>query len=146
MTAAFDYVQENGIERESDYPYLEYDSTCRADPSKVVTRASGYVNIQSGSEAALQEAVATKGPISVAIDATFELQMYNSGILNDLSCSSVSLNHGVLLVGYGTENGKEYYIVKNSWGASWGENGFFRLTRNRNNQCGISSMACVPVL
>ncbi|XP_044758256.1 procathepsin L-like [Coccinella septempunctata] len=146
MTAAFDYVKDNGIERESDYPYEEDDRSCRADPSKVVTKLSSYVNIPSGSESDLMEAVATVGPISVAIDATFDLQLYDSGILNDETCSSVSLNHGVLLVGYGSENGQNYYIVKNSWGASWGEQGFFRLNRNGRNQCGIASMATYPVL
>ncbi|XP_045477246.1 procathepsin L-like [Harmonia axyridis] len=146
MTSAFDYVMQNGIESESDYPYQEYDGDCNADPSKVVTKMSNYVNIDSGSEPALQEAVAQIGPISVAIDASFELQLYDSGILDDGSCSSESLNHGVLLVGMGIENGKEYYIVKNSWGASWGEKGYFRLVRNKNNRCGIATMATYPVL
>jgi len=146
MTAAFDYIEQNGIMSEADYPYEEYDGSCRADASKIVTKISNYVNIPAGSESALQQAVAIQGPVSVAIDATFELQLYDSGILNDLTCSRASLNHGVLLVGYGSENGQDYYIVKNSWGASWGEKGYFRLSRDRSNECGIASMATYPVL
>ncbi|KAL3273551.1 hypothetical protein HHI36_014985 [Cryptolaemus montrouzieri] len=146
MTSAFNYVKKNGIESEQDYPYLERDGVCKADSSKVVTKISGYVNIPEGDEEALQNAIATVGPISVAIDATNTLQRYDSGILNDRTCNSYSLNHGVLAVGYGTQDGTEYYIVKNSWGASWGENGYFRLVRNQNNKCGIASEASYPVL
>lgn len=146
MTAAFDYIEQNGIMSEADYPYEEYDGSCRADASKIVTKISNYVNVAAGSESALQEAVATQGPVSVAIDATYELQLYDSGILNDLTCSRASMNHGVLLVGYGSENGNDYYIVKNSWGASWGEKGYFRLSRYRSNECGIANMATYPVL
>jgi len=147
MTRAFHYMITDGIMSEEKYPYEGRDDvTCKSSGSDVVTRLSTYVTIQSGSESDLLEAVATQGPISVAVDATSELQLYTSGILNDSTCSSVSLNHGVLLVGYGSDNGQDYYIVKNSWGAAWGEEGFFRLTRNWTNQCGIASMASYPVL
>lgn len=147
MTRAFQYMITDGIMSEEKYPYEGRDDvTCKSSGSNVVTRLSTYVTIQSGSESDLLEAVASQGPISVAIDATSELQLYTSGVLNDSTCSSVSLNHGVLLVGYGSDNGQDYYIVKNSWGAAWGEEGFFRLTRNWTNQCGIASMASYPVL
>ncbi|XP_045478088.1 procathepsin L-like [Harmonia axyridis] len=146
MTAAFDFVRENGIESEQNYPYRAIDEYCQANPSRTVTKLSSYVNIPSGSVSSLKQAIANKGPIAVAIDATLTLQRYSSGILNDNSCSSRSLNHGVLAVGYGSSNGQSYFIVKNSWGSTWGEAGYFRLSMSRNNPCGIATMASYPVL
>ncbi|XP_044758894.1 uncharacterized protein LOC123316744 [Coccinella septempunctata] len=145
MTAAFGYVRDNGIVSEQDYPYEESVGLCRPDPSRIITRISTYYTIPYGDEQSLQQALATVGPISVAIDATETLQSYGGGILRDNTCSSQALNHGVLLVGSGVENGIEYYIVKNSWGPNWGEGGYFRLQKI-NNQCGIASMASYPVL
>ncbi|XP_045477243.1 procathepsin L-like [Harmonia axyridis] len=146
MTAAFSYVIQNGIQSEQDYPYIAMGAYCQADSSRIVTKLSSYMNVASGSDAALQQAITEIGPVSVAIDATNALQSYSGGVFNDYSCNSQSLNHGVLAVGYGTENGETYYIVKNSWGANWGEAGYFRLGMNTYNPCGIASMASFPVL
>jgi len=146
MTAAFSYVRDNGIVSEQDYPYRETQGYCQVNPSRIVTRISSYMNVASGSDASLQAALSSVGPVSVAIDATETLQRYSGGILNDYSCNSQALNHGVLAVGYGNANGQNYYIVKNSWGASWGEGGYFRLAMSTSNPCGIASMASYPVL
>ncbi|KAL3273379.1 hypothetical protein HHI36_014827 [Cryptolaemus montrouzieri] len=107
LTSAFEYVQKKVIESERDYPFLERNRVCKADSSKVVTKISGYVNIPEGNEESLQNVIASVGPVSVAIDATNSLQRYNSEILNDRTCISYSLNHGVLAVGYGTEDDTE---------------------------------------
>lgn len=144
MALAFSYVRDYGIVSENDYPYTESQGICRQDPSRIVTRVSGSVSIPYSDELSLQNALSSIGPISVAIDATAELQGYSGGILRDYSCNNQALNHGVLAVGYGSENGQDYYIVKNSWGAAWGEAGYFRL--EKDNRCGIANMASYPVM
>ncbi|KAL3273662.1 hypothetical protein HHI36_015092 [Cryptolaemus montrouzieri] len=146
MPNAFLYVMRYGIEKEEDYPYTGKFSPCLAKPSKVFTKISSYVELPATDEEALKNAIAFIGPISVSIDATDELQNYSSGIFNDDSCDPQILNHGVLAVGYGTENGTDFYIIKNSWGESWGENGYFRFVRNQGNRCGIASDSSYPVL
>jgi len=107
----------------------------------------GFVDIPKGDDRKLMEAVATMGPISVAIDASASSFMsYSRGIYTETQCSSTSLDHGILLVGYGSENGHDYWIVKNSWGTAWGEGGYIRMSRRRKNMCGISSLASYPLV
>ncbi|XP_066254184.1 cathepsin L-like [Euwallacea similis] len=142
LDLTFPYIQENGLESEADYPYTGADGTCQYDGSKVVAKTTSYTSITED-EDGLLEAVATEGPISVAIDASY-LSQYSSGIYSDNSCSSISLNHGVLVVGYGSEDGKDYWIVKNSWG-DWGEEGYFRLLRG-TNECGVAEDDVFPTI
>jgi len=95
----------------------------------------------------LQKASATIGPISVGIDASRPtFHFYKSGVYHDHKCSRVHLDHGVLVVGYGTEDGKDYWLVKNSWGATWGDKGYIKMARNRRNACGIATQASYPVV
>ncbi|KAK2843710.1 hypothetical protein Q7C36_011925 [Tachysurus vachellii] len=129
MDQAFDYIKDNkGIDTEDSYPYEATDGDCRFNPDTVGATCTGYVDITSEDENALQEAVATIGPVSVAIDAGhISFQLYVSGIYNEPECSSMDLDHGVLAVGYGKDNGKDYWLVKNSWGLDWGDNGYIKI-------------------
>nr|KAG5711234.1 hypothetical protein BaRGS_004878 [Batillaria attramentaria] len=129
MDQAFEYINSvGGIESEADYPYMAVD-------------------IESGSEKSLMEAVASQGPISVAIDASHDsFQFYKGGIYDEHKCNSTQLDHGVLVVGYGSEKGQDYWIVKNSWNTFWGMQGYIWMSRNKDNQCGIATAASFPVV
>ena len=149
---AFDYIKENGgIDTEKSYPYEAKNDTCRYNPAKSGATVSGYVSIKSGSEDDLKAAVATIGPISVAIDSNHtSFQLYNkSEIYDDPECTSEidRLDHAVLVIGYGaTKDGRDYWLVKNSWGTDWGNEGYFKMARNKNNACGVATDAVYPLV
>jgi len=148
MDGAFKYViSHGGLESEKDYPYVAKDDPCTFDKSKVAAKFSGFKDV-TGGEAGLKEAVATVGPISVGIDASSPLfQFYKKGVYHGLFCSSTNLDHGVLVVGYGTtDDGKDYWLVKNSWGEVWGNKGYVKMARNQNNNCGIATEPSYPVV
>ncbi|XP_050843628.1 cathepsin S-like, partial [Serinus canaria] len=107
---------------------------------------SRFVELPEGDEAALREAVATVGPVAVAIDATRpSFFLYRSGVFDDPQCSQ-EVNHAVLVVGYGSLENKEYWLVKNSWGVHFGDAGYVRMARNASNLCGIASYASYPLI
>ncbi|XP_067655581.1 cathepsin L-like [Haliotis asinina] len=144
---AYRYIMVNqGIDTEASYPYEAREGLCRFTTANIGATDVGYMNIDKDSEADLQYAVAMVGPVSVAIDAsrrTFHL--YKSGVYDDPFCST-TINHAVLAVGYGTSDGLEYWLAKNSWGDSWGDNGYVKMSRNKDNQCGIATQACFPLV
>ncbi|KAM9309962.1 uncharacterized protein KZ484_025887 [Pholidichthys leucotaenia] len=144
---AFQYIIANhGIDSEASYPYEGRDGQCRYNPKYRASTCSSFRNLRSGDENDLKQAVATVGPISVAIDAMLDsFRFYKGGVYDDPSCNQ-EVNHAVLLVGYGTEGGKDYWLVKNSWGTEWGENGYVRMVRNKGDQCGIASYGCYPII
>jgi len=141
MDYGFQYIISNkGLGTEASYPYTAVDGTCKKVAS--VSTISGFKDIPANNEAALLTAV-TAGPVSVAIEADqLAFQFYASGVFS--AACGTNLDHGVLAVGYGTDNGSDYWIVKNSWGASWGEKGYIRMIRNKN-ECGIAMAASYPV-
>lgn len=149
MDNAFRYIKDNGgIDTEKSYPYRAEDEKCQYTPRNKGATDRGFVDIESGNEEKLQAAVATVGPVSIAIDASHEtFQLYSEGVYYEPTCSSEQLDHGVLAVGYGTdENGQDYWLVKNSWGSSWGQQGYIKMARNRDNNCGVASQASYPLV
>ncbi|GLU13519.1 hypothetical protein SLE2022_301520 [Rubroshorea leprosula] len=149
MDYAFQFIIDNGgMDTEQDYPYLAVDDIC--DPArkneKVVT-IDGYEDVKAYDEKALKKAVAHQ-PVSIAIEAGgMALQLYESGVFTG-ECGT-ALDHGVVAVGYGTENGVEYWLVRNSWGKYWGEEGYIKIQRNvfetKTGKCGIAMEASYPV-
>lgn len=150
MDRAFKYVNDNdGIDTEKSYPYQAEDLKCRFKTVNIGATDLGFTDIKSGDEQALKEAVATIGPISIGIDANHHSFMhYSSGVYMEPQCNPKNIDHGVLIVGYGTDekSGHDYWIVKNSWGKVWGMDGYVLMARNQNNQCGVASTASYPIV
>jgi cathepsin L len=146
MDFAFKYIKENGgIDTEESYPYEGMDDTCRYHREDKGATDIGFVDIPQGDEEALKAALATVGPVSIAIDASqSSFQFYSDGVYDEPNCSPMNLDHGVLAVGYGIEEGQDYWLVKNSWGTEWGDQGFIKMARNKDNQCGVASAASYP--
>jgi C1A family cysteine protease len=141
MDDAFNWIiSHKGLGSEASYPYTARDGTCRDVPS--VSTISGFKDLPAGSEAGLMTALQSQ-PVSIAIEADQSgFQMYKSGVYAG-ECGQ-NLDHGVLLVGSGSDGGVNYWRVKNSWGSSWGDNGYIRLARDKN-MCGLANMASYPV-
>eukprot|EP00386_Alphamonas_edax_P006206 GDKI01020190.1.p1 GENE.GDKI01020190.1~~GDKI01020190.1.p1 ORF type:complete len:414 (-),score=151.63 GDKI01020190.1:416-1597(-) len=155
MTQAFQYVMDNkGICAESDYPYkgavarLPFFGNCKAKKCKNAMKIEGFSAVPKNNDDALTAAIALKGAIAVAIQADERaFQFYKSGVFS-APCGT-NLNHGVLAVGYGSENGEDYYIVKNSWGSSWGDKGYIKFARGAHinggqGQCGVNMWPVFP--
>ena len=152
MSDGIDYIasEQNGyIYTESAYPYTAKSCSiakncCTAEAGEgVATGITGHTAIPSGDEDSLKEASATLTVVSVGIDASAaSFQLYSSGVYAPAGCSSTDLDHGVAVVGYNTmTKGGDYWIVRNSWGRTWGEQGYIYMARNDNNKCGIATDA-----
>lgn len=149
MDNAFRYIKDNhGIDTEKSYPYEAEDDKCRYNPKTSGATDRGFVDVPTGDENKLKAALATIGPVSVAIDASHEsFQFYSTGVYFEPECSPDNLDHGVLAVGYGTDDdGQDYWIIKNSWGESWGDGGYVKMARNRDNNCGVATQASYPLV
>jgi len=149
MDLAFDYIIANkGVDTEDSYPYTAKNGlSCKFSVANVGATISSYTDVSSGSEAALLAALKSQ-PVSVAIDASkSSFQLYKSGVYYEPTCSSTRLDHGVLAVGFGTDNTTQaFWIVKNSWGAAWGQSGYLWMSMNRSNNCGIATMSSYPTV
>ncbi|CAM8974950.1 unnamed protein product [Rhodiola kirilowii] len=149
MDMAFEYVKENGLTTEEDYPYEGTQGTCDAKKKEnSLVTIDGHENVPANDEEALLKAVANQ-PVSVAIDAEgFAFQFYKEGVFTG-RCGT-DLDHGVAVVGYGTTlDGTKYWIVRNSWGSDWGEQGYIRMQRGismKEGMCGIAMEASYPTV
>ena len=149
MEISFQWLKKNGVMLESDYPYdtlISYD-TCRFDINKSVMKIIGYVKLGNLSpqscadEEEMKQFLIDNGPLIVGFNAGEALQAYTGGILDVTysRCPSSGINTVGLLVGYGTSNGIDFWIVKNTWGTAWGEKGYFRIRRGKGT-CGINCL------
>ncbi|MCI4381390.1 hypothetical protein PGIGA_G00251000 [Pangasianodon gigas] len=147
MTKAFSYVIHNkGIDSDAFYPYQHKEGLCHYSPKGRAGSCSSFRILPYVNESVLLNTVVQVGPVSVGINAKLaSFHRYRSGIYTDPLCDPRTVNHAVLVVGYGTEGGQDYWLVKNSWGTAWGEKGYVRMARNRN-QCGIANFAVFPIV
>jgi len=150
MDYGFQYIEDNaGIDTEDDYPYHAKDQIC--DSSKAahhVVTISGFHDVPANNPSQLEQAV-SQGPVSIAIEADKSVfQLYRDGVFDNPACGT-NLDHGVLVVGYGTDEteGKDYWIVKNSWGATWGDQGYIRMFKETSGagMCGMYKQPSYPV-
>ena len=147
MDSAFQYAKDNGMCLETAYPYTAQGGDCqKCEP---VVTISGCVDVTKNNQVDLKEAV-SRGPVSIAIEAdTKAFQLYTGGVLTGDACGT-NLDHGVLIVGYGDESGTEYWLVKNSWGPTWGDAGYIKIARsdstNDKGVCGIAMQPSYPVV
>lgn len=147
MDNGFEYIiKNNGLCSESEYPYTASQGTCQTS-CQVQATISSYKDVPHNDENALKAAAAQQ-PVSVAIEADkSSFQFYSGGVYDSSDCGT-QLDHGVLVVGYGVDSGKKFWKVKNSWGATWGEQGYIRLARDTSSTglCGIAMEPSYPVV
>ncbi|XP_014247508.1 digestive cysteine proteinase 2 [Cimex lectularius] len=133
-------MKHGGLPLESDYGnYLGQDGNCHVDKTPLTAKITGFVNVKNNDEDALKVALFKHGPISVAIDAAHKtFSFYSNGVYYEPECKNTpeGLDHSVLAVGYGTLNGKKYWLVKNSWSNLWGNDGYV-LMSTKDNNCGV---------
>lgn len=151
MYAAYEHVMKNGIATSDTYPYtggeLGAQNQCNKLSSNV--KINSFQPIDQ-TEAAVKDAVCRFGPVACVIDAaSLKFRHYHGGIYRNPGCSTNPDhgNHAMLIVGYGTDSmtNEPYWLVKNSYGASWGENGYIRILRDPKHSCGIEKLTSFPI-
>ncbi|MBA0701705.1 hypothetical protein Goari_021948, partial [Gossypium aridum] len=150
MNTAFEYtLKAGGLMREEDYPYTATDrGRCKFDKSKIIAKVANF-SVVSLDEDQIAANLVKNGPLAVGINSVF-MQTYIGGVSCPFICSK-HLDHGVLLVGYGSAGyspihlkDKPYWVIKNSWGENWGENGYYKICRG-SNVCGVDSLVSTVV-
>ncbi|KAG7473269.1 hypothetical protein MATL_G00093940 [Megalops atlanticus] len=144
---AFEYIKyNNGLATEDGYPYTGRDGACKFQPDLAAAFVKDVVNITMYDEMGMVDAVARLNPVSFAYQVTSDFMHYKDGVYSSTKCHNTTddVNHAVLAVGYGEENGTPYWIVKNSWGTKWGKEGYFLIERGKN-MCGLAACSSYPL-
>jgi len=149
MDNAFTYAIDFGMCAEDAYPYKAVSGSCNIDNCDIVVKVIDCKDVPPNDQIALASAVSL-GPVSIAIEADSKIfQSYSSGVITSSSCGT-KLDHGVLIVGYGVENGIKYWLVKNSWSSSWGDNGYVKIERSESTDdpgiCGVAMQPSFPIV
>ncbi|XP_061392985.1 procathepsin L [Musca vetustissima] len=143
---AFEFItNQKGVAKSDGYPYLDKKDTCKYKPNLKGAEINGFAKIDEKDEETMKKVIATLGPVACSVNGLESLLLYKRGIYSDEECNKGEVNHSVLVVGYGSENGQDYWIVKNSWDKAWGEEGYFRLPRGKNF-CGIATECSYPIV
>ncbi|EOY30251.1 Cysteine proteinases superfamily protein [Theobroma cacao] len=145
---AFEYIKYNGgLDTEEAYPYTAKNGECKFSSENVGVQVIDSVNITLGAEDELKHAVGLVRPVSVAFEVVTSFRFYKNGVYTSDVCGSTSMdvNHAVLAVGYGVENGVSYWLIKNSWGEDWGDDGYFKMEMGKN-MCGVATCASYPIV
>jgi len=132
-----------GLELESDYPYEARNGQCHVTASKEKISISDWKKI-STDEDQIAAALAQFGPLAIGINAG-PMQFYSGGVANPRSCDPKGLDHGVAIVGFGVEAGQKYWKIRNSWGPSWGEKGYYRIVRG-SGKCGLNTLVTTAII
>ena len=144
---AFEYIMyAGGLVTEDLYPYRAVDQQCQVSGLKLSVGVVGGSYNVSLSEQDLRNHLFMVGPISIAFQVIAGFKDYKTGVYADTNCKNgpMDVNHAVLAVGYGSENGQDYWIIKNSWSAAWGDNGYFKMLRG-SNMCGVANCNSYPM-
>ncbi|CAH9053788.1 unnamed protein product [Cuscuta epithymum] len=145
---AFEYIKYNGgLDTAEAYPYTGKDAACNFSSNNVGVQVFDSVNITLGAEDELKYAVGLVRPVSIAYEVVSDFMLYKGGVYTSTICGKDpnEVNHAVLAVGYGVENGIPYWLIKNSWGERWGDNGYFKMEMGKN-MCGIATCASYPII
>ena len=132
---------------DSDYPYTGVAKACEFDESKGVQFLKEIVYAKTTNEQDMKEKCAKFGLLAVSIDGSrLGFKLYHEGVYDDEYCDRYHICHSVTIVGYGTQDGKDYWLCRNSYGAEWGEQGYIKMRRNAGGQCGIDLLPYLPIV
>ena len=147
FTYALDYVKANGIS-DTKYKYTGVTGKiCPVLKQKSLIKVKSAFSIPEGNEIKMKEVLAGIGPVAVAVDCRWPtFILYKNGVYYDERCNADAVNHAMIVVGYGRENNQDYWLVRNSWGESWGEAGYIKIARNKKSHCGIADYGMYPKL
>lgn len=149
MENVFNWTRDNGgLTTTSNYTYTGHDDICHFQKNQSIVQVKGYVSVPNNTLAVMTAVV--QQPVSIAINAnTFSFQFYHSGVYDPYFCKNddASLDHGVGIVGYGTLHNKDYFLVRNSWGETWGDKGYILMARgDHKNTCGLLNDVIYPIV